>query len=48
MGKRILPRGEVAWLPSLQQGKDDWALLLGSLGRLYVAGATIRREPEQR
>jgi acyl transferase domain-containing protein len=48
MGKRILPRGEVAWLPSLQQGKEDWALLLGSLGRLYVAGATIRRGPEQR
>jgi epothilone polyketide synthase D len=29
------------WLPSLRRGRDDWDVLLESLARLYVAGASI-------
>jgi malonyl CoA-acyl carrier protein transacylase len=39
MGRECVDGG--SWLPSLRQGKSDWATLLGSLGELYVQGAPI-------
>nr|VFK08633.1 MAG: amino acid adenylation domain-containing protein [Candidatus Kentron sp. LPFa]VFK24870.1 MAG: amino acid adenylation domain-containing protein [Candidatus Kentron sp. LPFa] len=30
-----------ALLPSLRRGRDDWAVLLGSLGRLYAQGREV-------
>ncbi len=39
--KRILPKLDVAWLPSLRQGHDDWHVLLGSLCELYVLGVKV-------
>jgi acyl transferase domain-containing protein len=33
--------GEKQWLPSLCQGRNDWAQILESLGRLYVDGVPI-------
>ena len=41
MGRRCLPESRALWLPSLRAGQDDWQVLLGSLGALYVAGAEI-------
>jgi len=41
MGVRCLPRGAATWLPSLSKGKDDWATMLGSLQKLYAAGAPV-------
>lgn len=41
MGKRCLPPETGTWLPSLQDGMDDWACLLASLGTLYVHGAEV-------
>lgn len=29
------------WLPSLRQGRSDWAQMLSSLGELYVSGAPV-------
>jgi acyl transferase domain-containing protein len=46
--------GEAAlFLPSLRRGRDDWEVILGSLGALYVAGAEVDwegfdREPPRR
>ena len=41
MGRRCLPEGSYAWLPSLRPGRDDWQTLLDSLAELYVRGAKI-------
>ncbi|HLO30244.1 MAG TPA: amino acid adenylation domain-containing protein [Anaerolineales bacterium] len=41
MGQYCLPESKAAWLPSLRQGQDDWQILLGSLGQLFVQGADI-------
>jgi len=41
MGAQCLPEGEVAWLPSLRRGRNDWDQILESLGELYVRGAKI-------
>ncbi|HEY3998699.1 MAG TPA: SDR family NAD(P)-dependent oxidoreductase, partial [Candidatus Xenobia bacterium] len=30
-----------AWLPSLRSGKDEWRIMLGSLGQLYARGAAV-------
>ncbi|NEQ47701.1 MAG: SDR family NAD(P)-dependent oxidoreductase [Leptolyngbya sp. SIOISBB] len=40
MGQACLPAIEALWLPSLRPDAD-WQTLLTSLGKLYVAGATI-------
>ncbi len=41
MGRRCLPEGDYAWLPSLRPGRDDWQTMLDSLAELYVRGAKI-------
>ena len=41
MGRRCLPEGPYAWLPSLRPGRDDWQTLLDSVAQLYVRGAKI-------
>jgi acyl transferase domain-containing protein len=41
MGKQSLPETKAAWLPSLRQNKNDWQIILDSLGKLYVQGADI-------
>ena len=53
MGRTCLPDFEALWLPSLRPAAD-WQTLLISLGKLYVAGASInwtaldQVEPDQR
>ncbi len=41
MGRRCLPDSKGSWLPSLKQGKDDWQVLLSSLGSLYTKGLKV-------
>src|SRR5207247_2347073 len=38
MGRKCLSRADLAWLPSLRPPVDEWAQVLETLGRLYVAG----------
>src|SRR6185436_4471590 len=38
LGAQCLTDAQVQWLPSLKPDVDDWAVMLDSLGRLYVAG----------
>ncbi|HEX8456607.1 MAG TPA: amino acid adenylation domain-containing protein, partial [Pyrinomonadaceae bacterium] len=40
-GKRCLPKDAAVWLPSLQQGADDWQTMLASLAELYLHGAQV-------
>ncbi|MBZ0296674.1 MAG: SDR family NAD(P)-dependent oxidoreductase, partial [Anaerolineae bacterium] len=39
MGQRVV--GEGVWLSSLRENRNDWEVLLGTLGKLYVQGADI-------
>ncbi|MFV1966601.1 MAG: SDR family NAD(P)-dependent oxidoreductase, partial [Pirellulaceae bacterium] len=41
MGQRCLEDSHYRWLPSLQQGRDEWRTLLSSLAALYTLGATV-------
>lgn len=41
LGKQCLPDSHAAWLPSLRPGAQDWEMLLGSLGQLYLLGAPV-------
>jgi len=41
MGRLCLQDSSASWLPSLSKGKDDWRVLLNSLGTLYVQGVEI-------
>lgn len=41
LGRRALPDAPILWAESLREGRGDWATFLGSLGRLYEAGATV-------
>ncbi len=41
LGRRCLPNGNFAWLPSLRPGRDNWETLLDSLAQLYSRGARI-------
>lgn len=41
IGRSCLPEGVGVWLPSLDQGIDDWRRLLQSLGELYVCGVKV-------
>ncbi|MEO0946631.1 MAG: MupA/Atu3671 family FMN-dependent luciferase-like monooxygenase [Cyanobacteria bacterium J06641_5] len=45
MGQRCLraiaTEGQQRWLPSLRPNREDWAVLLASLGQLYSAGVAI-------
>jgi myxalamid-type polyketide synthase MxaB len=40
-GRRTAPKFDVAWLPTLRQGQDDWRVLLGTLAELYVLGVKV-------
>ncbi|MFL6335055.1 MAG: beta-ketoacyl synthase N-terminal-like domain-containing protein [Pyrinomonadaceae bacterium] len=40
MGRRCL-RGEATWLQSLQRGRSDWGVLLGSVAELFLRGREI-------
>ncbi|MEK7325929.1 MAG: polyketide synthase dehydratase domain-containing protein, partial [Chloroflexota bacterium] len=43
MGQQCWP-GEAqpaSWLPSLREGRDDWQVMLDSLGALYIQGASV-------
>jgi malonyl CoA-acyl carrier protein transacylase len=35
------PKSKILWLPSLRFGRDDWQVLLQSLGELYVRGVPV-------
>ncbi|MEK7325120.1 MAG: polyketide synthase dehydratase domain-containing protein, partial [Chloroflexota bacterium] len=43
MGQQCWPDGaqSATWLPSLREGRDDWQVMLDSLGALYVHGAEV-------
>ena len=42
MARRVIPAGKTSWLPSLRPGLDDGAVLMGSLGQMWMAGAPVR------
>lgn len=41
LGRVSVPGKENAWLPSLRSGRDDWQMMLNSLGELYEIGIPI-------
>jgi len=41
LGRVSLPGKENAWLPSLRSGRDDWQMMLNTLGQLYEIGIPI-------
>lgn len=41
MGQRCVAGGNILWLPSLRQRKDDWSQMLESLGTMYVNGVNV-------
>ncbi|MEP6491994.1 MAG: SDR family oxidoreductase [bacterium] len=41
LGRQCFPDDGGLWLPTLRRGYDDWEVLLGSLAKLYVAGARV-------
>ena len=41
MAAACAPEGAALWLPSLRRGRDDWEVILESLGALYTRGAPI-------
>lgn len=41
MGSRCLPGDDLVWLPSLRQGRPDWARMLESLAACYTAGLEV-------
>ncbi len=40
LGRNCLPEGDGLWLSSLREGRDDWEVMLASLGALYARGTT--------
>ncbi len=41
MGRRCVPNLDVAWLPSLRAGQDDWQVIASSVAEYYVRGGQI-------
>jgi myxalamid-type polyketide synthase MxaB len=41
MGKRCTPDWEIAWIPSLRKGRNDWDTLLSALTDIYLLGWKI-------
>ncbi|GAA4432145.1 aminotransferase class I/II-fold pyridoxal phosphate-dependent enzyme [Bremerella cremea] len=41
LGRVSVPGKENAWLPSVRSGRDDWQILLDSVGELYQLGVAI-------
>ena len=41
LGRTCLPDAEALWLPSLRAGRDDWSMLLKSVGELFVRGVDV-------
>src|SRR5262249_37421407 len=54
LGRQCQGQLDSLWLPSLRKDRDDWTVLLASLGQLYVAGVALdweafdREEPRRR
>src|SRR5262249_2674668 len=38
IGKECMAKDGLTWLPSFEKGKDDWEVMLTSLGSLYIKG----------
>jgi len=41
MAKRCLPVADIVWLPSMEEGRDNWNSLLTSLGQAYCEGLNL-------
>ncbi|HKF49641.1 MAG TPA: type I polyketide synthase [Terracidiphilus sp.] len=41
LGARCVAGDTCAWLPSLRRGREDWRVMLASLGELYLRGCPI-------
>ncbi|PQO31703.1 type I polyketide synthase [Blastopirellula marina] len=41
LGRVSVPGKENAWLPSLRSGREDWQMMLNSLGELYEIGIPL-------
>lgn len=41
MGRRCEPKLDTAWLPSLREGQDDWAVITGSVADYYVRSGHV-------
>jgi acyl transferase domain-containing protein/acyl carrier protein len=41
LGRRAVTDDNVAWLPTLRRGRDDWKQIAETLSRLYARGARI-------
>lgn len=41
LGQACVTEGKALWLPSLREGRDDSAVMLGSLGELFVHGVAV-------
>lgn len=41
MGQRSVDDAACVWLPSLREGRDDWSILLKTLGTLHVHGVNV-------
>ena len=41
LGRTCVTDPNIAWLPSLRQGRGDWEVLLGSLAELFCRGAEV-------
>jgi len=44
MGRQVVDRDSIQWLPSMRSGHSDWRVILASLSQLYHHGAKIRWE----
>ena len=41
MGRHCLPHNSNTWLPTLRPQKEDWQVILESLGQLYTCGVNV-------
>jgi len=41
LGRQCVARDKAVWLPSLREGRDDWSVLLKTLGELFVRGVPV-------
>ena len=41
LGRACVPSRYGVWLPSLREGRDDWSMMLKSLGEMFVHGVNV-------
>jgi acyl transferase domain-containing protein/acyl carrier protein len=41
LGRRCVPEGTAAWLPTLRDGEDEWNTLLSSVAQLHLRGVPV-------